>query len=577
MPHLRVRGPREYPTSLFCLLSPFYQTRFNIHILARPSSFLPYPASSPFCIHPSPTPFSVFAGLAFFLSALSCHCSYQGKMLSTEETLEAMRREMRPLLETAMEGVLIKARGVLEDAEEQRAQGLAKLTEQRAKGLAEVAEERDRGLAEVDARRAELHREVTAMQMHQAAHEGRVELNIGGYRFETSVQTLRRVPHTFFDAYFSGRYAQDVCHDGSIFVDRDGEHFGHVLEYMRDGVVSVVEPEACPSVSMLRALKREFGFYCIELCAEQPTEPHQPEVALVMGGLSSFSALASMERYDVSSGQWSVAAAMTTARSDFGACTLAGELYVTGGCSNENLLSSVEKYTPSSDSWSTVAPLPSRRYQHAAVAVGSAMYVLGGVCGGVHVASVLKFDSTQGTWNQVDPMPRPRRLHAVCAIGSDIYVFGGRFGPEDQTSVFKFDTEAITWSTLAPMPVACSYHSVSVLDGDMVYIVGAGNDGKGVLRFDTASGVWSMLRAASNNEHSSATFVLGGCLYVAGGDGNLSSSVEQYDLATDTWTAVADMLEGRCNLRAVTIGSADPAEGQDLFDSLITKAGRERM
>jgi hypothetical protein len=53
------------------------------------------------------------------------------------------------------------------------------------------------------------------------------------------VQTLRRVPHTFFDAYFSGRYAQDVCDDGSIFVDRDGEYFGHVLEYMRDGVVSV--------------------------------------------------------------------------------------------------------------------------------------------------------------------------------------------------------------------------------------------------------------------------------------------------------------------------------------------------
>jgi hypothetical protein len=111
------------------------------------------------------------------------------------------------------------------------------------------------------------------MQMHQAAHEGRVELNIGGFHFETSVQTLRRVPHTFFDAYFSGRYAQDVCTDGSIFVDRDGEHFGHVLEYMRDGVISVAEPGARPSMSLLRALKREFGFYCIELCAEQPMVP----------------------------------------------------------------------------------------------------------------------------------------------------------------------------------------------------------------------------------------------------------------------------------------------------------------
>ena len=38
-------------------------------------------------------------------------------MPSIEETLAVMRREMRPLLETAMEGVLTKARGVLEEAE----------------------------------------------------------------------------------------------------------------------------------------------------------------------------------------------------------------------------------------------------------------------------------------------------------------------------------------------------------------------------------------------------------------------------------------------------------------------------
>jgi N-acetylneuraminic acid mutarotase len=499
-------------------------------------------------------------------------------MLTTEATLEAMRREMRPLLETAMEGVLTKVRGVLEEAEQQRTQGLAEVAEERAKGLAEVAEERDKGLVEVDARRAELHREIAAMQMHQAAHEGRVELNIGGYRFETSVQTLRRVPHTFFDAYFSGRYAQDVCADGSIFVDRDGEHFGHILEYMRDGVISVAEPGARPSIPLLRALKREFGFYCIELCAEQPMQTYQPEVVLVMGGYRTGNALASMERYDSSSGQWSVAAAMSTTRDMFGACMLAGELYVTGGFSDDprGSLSSVEKYTPSSDTWSAVAPLPSTRHYYAAVAVGSAIYVLGGICERIEVASVFKFDSTQGTWSAVESMPEPRRLHAACAIGSNIYVFGGRFRHEVQTSVFKYDTVTNTWSTLAPMPLPCADHSVSVLNGDQVYIVGAGDDGKSVLRFDTASGVWSTLRDTSNNKCGSATFVLGGCLYVAGGDGN-SSNVERYDVASDTWTAVADMLEGRATFCAVTIRSAEPAEDQDLFDSLIAKATRLPM
>jgi hypothetical protein len=333
-------------------------------------------------------------------------------MPSTEETLAMMWREMQPLLEMTMEGVLTKARGVLEEAEQQR-----------NKGLAKVAEERTKGLAMVDARWAELYVEVAAMHKHKEAQEGHVELNIGGSHFQTSVQTLRRVPNTFFDAYFSGRYAQDVCRDGSIFVDRYGEHFGHVLEYMRDGHVSVAELGARPSVSLLRALKREFGFYCIELVSEQVVEPEQPEVAYVMGGRRSGVILSSMERYDASSRQWNVAAAMDTARYGHGACVVAGELYVSGGHDGNNLLSSVEKYSPLSDSWSAATPLPSVRTFHAAVTVGSTMYVLGGF--NEVTASVLKFDTMQGTWIHSAPMPEALYNFAACPVGSDTFVYGG--------------------------------------------------------------------------------------------------------------------------------------------------------
>jgi N-acetylneuraminic acid mutarotase len=123
-------------------------------------------------------------------------------------------------------------------------------------------------------------------------------------------------------------------------------------------------------------------------------------MAFVMGGICD-GASASMERYDASSGQWSAAAAMGTARYMHGACAIAGELYVTGGRGNDeddNRLASVEKYSPSINSWSTVAPLPEARSKHAAVAVGSAMYVLGGWVGANSglTASALKFDSAQG-------------------------------------------------------------------------------------------------------------------------------------------------------------------------------------
>jgi N-acetylneuraminic acid mutarotase len=288
---------------------------------------------------------------------------------------------------------------------------------------------------------------------------------------------------------------------------------------MRDGVVSVAEPGAHPSVSLLRALKREFGFYCIELCVEQVAE--EPDVAYAMGGAGTDGILSSMEQYDASSEQWSTVAAMGTARNCIGACVVAGELYATGGLgsSGVNLLSSVEKYTPSSDIWSTVVSLPANRSHHAAVAVGSDMYVLGGSDDGARVlASVLTFDITQGTWREMAPMPEARCALAACAVGSDIFAFGGivRSGGRAQASVFKFDTEANEWSTLAPMPYACTYHSASVLDG-WAYIVGPGTDGRQVLQLDPSSGAYNTLALTSSNRKYVASFMLGGCLYVAGG------------------------------------------------------------
>jgi N-acetylneuraminic acid mutarotase len=444
----------------------------------------------------------------------------------------------------------------------------------KAKGLAEVAEERAKSLAEVDARRDELGREVAAMHKHKEAHEGRVELNIGGYRFETSVQTLRRVPHTFFDAYFSGRYAQDVCADGSIFVDRDGEHFGHVLEYMRDGHVSVTEAGACLSVSLLRALKREFGFYCMELSADLPLEPEKPEMAYVMGGyVSGSGSSSSMERYDAVSNQWFAAAPMGTARDSFAACSIAGELYVVGGDYGERRIASVEKYSPSTDMWSAVAPLPRARSAHAAVAVGSFIYVLGGLFDHDATFTVLKFDSIQGTWSEVAPLPASRYNISACALGSEIYVFGGDdVDEETQDSVFKYDTMTNTWSTLAPMPFQSHGLSSSVLN-EMIYIVGDGS--RDVHRFEPASGAWSMLAPMSTLRHFSSSFVLNENLYAAGGTKSCRS-VECYDVATDTWTVMADMLEGRAFFGAATIQPTDPAEEQDLFDELIIEAIRHR-
>ncbi|XP_057998449.1 FH protein interacting protein FIP2 isoform X5 [Hevea brasiliensis] len=66
-----------------------------------------------------------------------------------------------------------------------------------------------------------------------------VRLNIGGKKFCTTVDTLtQREPDSMLAAMFSGRHT--VCEDpekGYVFVDRDGKHFRHILNWLRDGVV----------------------------------------------------------------------------------------------------------------------------------------------------------------------------------------------------------------------------------------------------------------------------------------------------------------------------------------------------
>ncbi|KAJ8441087.1 hypothetical protein Cgig2_000348 [Carnegiea gigantea] len=70
-----------------------------------------------------------------------------------------------------------------------------------------------------------------------------VRLNIGGKKFCTTIDTLtQREPDSMLAAMFSGRHT--VCHDadkGYVFVDRDGKHFRHILNWLRDGVVPTLK------------------------------------------------------------------------------------------------------------------------------------------------------------------------------------------------------------------------------------------------------------------------------------------------------------------------------------------------
>jgi hypothetical protein len=111
-------------------------------------------------------------------------------MVDIDSMLDALETELRTALNTFVTGLLATARTRLEGA-------VAEVAEERAIWLAEVSEERTKAVAEVDARLVELGREVEAMHKHKEAQEGRVELNIGGWRYQFGAGAAVRTAHLF--------------------------------------------------------------------------------------------------------------------------------------------------------------------------------------------------------------------------------------------------------------------------------------------------------------------------------------------------------------------------------------------
>lgn len=102
-------------------------------------------------------------------------------------------------------------------------------------------------------------KEVVQLNLERCAD--RVKLNVGGTRFETTLSTLQRHPDSMLGTMFSGREGikVHVDDDGYVFIDRSGEHFHIILDYLRTDELD--EP---PDARAMRALERELKFYMLE-------------------------------------------------------------------------------------------------------------------------------------------------------------------------------------------------------------------------------------------------------------------------------------------------------------------------
>jgi len=91
-----------------------------------------------------------------------------------------------------------------------------------------------------------------------------IRFNVGGKSYSTSLSTITKYPDNMLGAMFSGRFNVPQEDDGSYFIDRDGQYFGIILNYLRDGSVDLSR-----NPLVLASIKREALFYGLTEFAKQ--------------------------------------------------------------------------------------------------------------------------------------------------------------------------------------------------------------------------------------------------------------------------------------------------------------------
>jgi len=87
---------------------------------------------------------------------------------------------------------------------------------------------------ELEEQKQKFTQEKDIIKDQQLRSSTKIKLDVGGKIFSTSLTTLTSQPNSMLAAMFSGRHVLQKDDDGSIFIDRSGDLFGFILEWLRN-------------------------------------------------------------------------------------------------------------------------------------------------------------------------------------------------------------------------------------------------------------------------------------------------------------------------------------------------------
>lgn len=173
-------------------------------------------------------------------------------------------------------------------------------------------------------------------------------------------------------------------------------------------------------------------------------------------GVSQWSPVATVYRYNPVSDSWTERRSMPTARGAVAIAVVDHKLMVLGGYDGQRNSAAVEIYDPATDSWSTAASLPTARDHMAAVTVGGEVYAIGGrlLRDPAHNLSVVeRYNPANNRWESRAALPAPRSGLAAAVVGERIYAFGGEAPDGTFRDVDMYLPTSDRWHAVGSLPV----------------------------------------------------------------------------------------------------------------------------
>jgi hypothetical protein len=296
---------------------------------------------------------------------------------------------------------------------------------------------------------------------------------------------------------------------------------------------------------------------------------------LVAGGTSGSARLSpglpSAEIYDPAGGTWKAAAAMHEPRYGHSAVVLPSKkVLVAGGTatrSGDSLrsLRTAEIYDPSADAWTVASAMTDARSGHAAAVLkGGKVLVCGGTApisgtGEAALAFCELYNPGDDSWTPTGSMTAPRSRHqlvpltdtTVLAVGGSTpgTPGDGTFDPFAALTAEVYDLTTGTWTALPSRPGGRGFHRAVPLGAGKVLVVGGtagtANDAgyQSALILDTAAKTWTVAAGLATGRWAFAAVVLSDNKVLVAG-GVVRSGLAAADPDTDELTATSELFSG---------------------------------